>query len=87
MALLVPGVSLLRFTLLKKKNFDENGIFFIQEMYCPLTACLQVTEPNFGNVSRILLFSHRSLVKLPTRTVAQYALGLTICQFYEQCHK
>ena len=46
MALLVPDVSLLGFTILKKKFMKEKDTFFIWDKYCPLTVCLHLMEPN-----------------------------------------
>ena len=46
MAQRVSDVSLLHFTLIKKKIIDENETFLIRDKYCPLTACLHLMEPN-----------------------------------------
>ena len=48
MALLVPDVSLLRFTPVKKKQFmNKNATFYIWDKYSPLTVCLHLMEPNY----------------------------------------
>ena len=47
MALLVPDVSQLRITLLKKKKFiHQNETFFICDKYYPHLVCQHLMEPN-----------------------------------------
>ena len=54
MAPLVLDVSLLRFTLLKKKFIFENETFFIRDKYCPLTVCLHLMEPYLTDFKALL---------------------------------